>query len=240
MSAIAGVAAPRVRASGVDPARSTASLVSLATALALTGSAWLVWLAGQPSTGVAVRSGPHGVAAWMLTSLLAVPVVIGGVWVSTQLSRLVRGAIGATPLTVTTHAVLVSSAASTGLGTGWHLQTAFAGADPPVSRLFLAIVLAIVLAVPATLALTLLHTAVAGLTLRSPRPRAFSFRRLVGSRASARVELSSAAPSLSQTTAMCRSSAMAGMWVLQQNLSQPLLRMTPGAPLRRVYTGGTP
>jgi len=155
--------------------------VGWATALALTGSAWLVWLAGQPSTGAAVRSGPHGIAAWMMTSLLALPVVIGGVWVSTQLSRLVRGAIAATPLTVALHALLVSSAASTGLGTGWHLQTAFAGADPPVRTLFLAEVLIL----PATLVVTLCFSAVAGLTDRSPRPRASSSRRLVGSRADA-------------------------------------------------------
>jgi hypothetical protein len=188
MSALAGVAAPRVREL-TNPARSAASLVAWATALTLTGSAWLVWLAGQPSTGVAIRTGPHGIAAWMMTSLLALPVVIGGVWVSTQLSRLVRGAIGAAPLTVAPHPVLVSSAVSTGLGTGWHLKTAFAGADPPVREL----AFAVILVSPATLVATLLHSAVAGLTDRSPRPRASSSRRLVGSLASALVALRPAA-----------------------------------------------
>jgi len=162
---------------GFAPARSFALLVAWATTLTLTGSAWLVWLAGQPSTGAAVRSGPHGVAAWMMTSLVALPVVIGGVWVGTQLGKLVRRAVGATPLTVTLHAVLVSGSASTGLGTGWHLQTAFAGADPPLSTLFLTTVLAW----PATLVATLLLTAVAA--HRSSRPRAHSSRPLVGSRA---------------------------------------------------------
>ncbi len=166
---------------GIVPARSAAALLAWATALTLTGSAWLVWMAGQPSTGAAVRSGPHGIAAWMMTSLLALPVVIGGVWVSTQLSRLVRGAIGASPLTVTHQAVVVSGAASTGLGTGWHLQTAFAGADPPAPTLFSAVVLF----VSVTIVAPLLVTAVACLTDRSPRRSALSSRRLVGSRSGA-------------------------------------------------------
>jgi copper transport protein len=166
---------------GVGPARPAALLMAWATTLTLTGSAWLVWLAGQPSTGAAVRSGPHGVAAWMMTSLLALPVVIGGVWVSAQLARLLRRALSASPLTVTLHAVLVSGAASAGLGTGWHLQTAFAGADPPLGRLFLATILVS----PATLAVTLLLTAVAGSTHRSPRLHALSSRRLPGSPADA-------------------------------------------------------
>lgn len=179
---------------GIDPARAAASLLACASALTLTGSAWLVWVAGQPSTGAAVRTGPHGIAAWMVTSLLALPVVIGGVWVSTQLARLVRGTIGATPLTVTLHAVLVSAAVSTGLGTGWHLHTAFAGADPPLG----ALIFAVVLTVPATLVATLLLTAVAGLTDPSPRLRARSSRRLVGSLAGPRAELSFAGLPLSQ------------------------------------------
>lgn len=175
---------------GFAPARPAALLVAWATTLTLTGSAWLVWLAGQPSTGAAVRSGPHGIAAWMMTSLVALPVVIGGVWVGTQLGRLLRRAIGATPFTVALHAVLVSSAASTGLGIGWHLRTAFAGADPPPSRLSLATLLVL----PATLVTTLLASAVVVcLTDRSHRLRAPSSRRLAGSPASALVALRPAA-----------------------------------------------
>jgi len=189
VSAIAGVAAPRVRvlanAADVvarDRTQSAAAVTTWVTALAMTASAWLVWFAGQPSTGAAVRSGPHGIAAWMMTSLVALPVVIGGVWVATQLNRVIRGALRATPLTVTLHPVLVSSAASTGLGTGWHLQTDFAGADPPVHpRSFAAAFVS-----PASLVATLLLTAaVAGSTRRSPRPRTLSSRRSVGTHVTA-------------------------------------------------------
>jgi hypothetical protein len=189
VSAFAGVAAPRVRvlanAADVvarDRTRSAAALATWLPALAMTASAWLVWLAGQPSTGAAVRSGPHGTAAWMMTSLVALPVLIGGLWVATQLSRVIRGAVRATPLSVTLHPVLVSSAASSGLGTGWHLQTDFAGADPPVDSR----PVAAVLVSPATLVATpLSRTAVAGLTRRSPRPRALCSRRSVETHATA-------------------------------------------------------
>jgi hypothetical protein len=239
MSVVAGVAALRVRTRpGTAPARSAASLVAMATALALTGSAGLVWLAGQPSTGAAVRSGPHGVAAWMMTSLLTLPVVIGGFWVSKQLSRLVRGAIGARPLSVTANAVVVSGATSTGLGTGWHLQTTFAGADPPVGRLFFAVVLAS----PVALLVTLLLTAVvAGLTDRSPRLQASQKSFDVSS-----IDVDISLNRFGDHDPLGRYFAgdlrrivtTAGTWGLQRMLPQPLA--CPTTQLLCLDTGGTP
>jgi len=218
VSAVAGVAAPRVRvlantadALTRDRTRSAAALATWATALAMTASAWLVWLAGQPSTGAAVRSGPHGIAAWMMTSLVALPVVIGGVWVATQLNRVIRGAVRAAPLTVTLHPVLVSSTASTGLGTGWHLQTDFAGADPPVSKRSFAAVLVSAASLAATFT-----AVVAGLTRRSPRPRVLSSRLPVGTPASVLV--------------LARSAA----------LTPPLTCPTTGNQPRCLAAGGTP
>jgi manganese oxidase len=180
---------------GLDPSRSAASLAAWATTLALAGAAWLVWLAGQPSANAAVRHGPHGLAAWVMTSLLALPLIIGGVWVATQLSRFVRTALGATPLSRVLHPVLVSATAAVGLGVGWHLQTTFAGADPPARRLLTAVVLVS----PATLVTTLLvASVVAGLTTRSQRLRRPSPRRLVASLSGALVVLSTAALPLTQ------------------------------------------
>lgn len=136
MTAIEGVSAlraarppgaPALRARSCPPS----GLVACASVLALVGMSWMVWVFSQPSASGMVRHGPHGAAMWVITSLLAVPVVLGGVWIAAQLNRFARDVIGATWNLSLTRPVVLSGHTAVGLGPGCHRLITFAGADPP-------------------------------------------------------------------------------------------------------------
>ena len=135
MTAIEGVSALRAaRPSGAAcRARSCppSGLVACASVLALVGMSWMVWVFSQPSASSMVRHGPHGAAMWVATSLLAVPVVLGGVWIAAQLNRFARDVVGATCNLSLTRPVVLSGHTAVGLGPGCHRLITFAGADPP-------------------------------------------------------------------------------------------------------------
>ncbi|MEP6665666.1 MAG: hypothetical protein ABJA81_04370 [Nocardioidaceae bacterium] len=169
-----------------EPARSAASLVSCATALAVAGTAWLAWLAQQPTRQATAETVPHGVTAWLLSTLLALPVVIGGVWVASRLDHRVREELGSTTITGLLRPVLISGAAAIGVGVGWQLQTTIAGTGPPADRLLIAITLASPITMVATLVL-------AAATTGSLRFRPPSFRKLLTSVASVAVVFATAA-----------------------------------------------
>jgi hypothetical protein len=119
--------APALRARSCAPS----GLVACASVLALVGMSWMVWIFSQPSASSMVRHGPHGAAMWVVTSLLAVPVVLGGVWIAAQLNRFARDVIGATWNLSLTRPVGLSGHTAVGLGPGCHRLITFAGADPP-------------------------------------------------------------------------------------------------------------
>lgn len=119
--------APALRARSCPPS----GLVACASVLALVGMSWMVWIFSQPSASSMVRHGPHGAAMWVVTSLLAVPVVLGGVWIAAQLNRFARDVIGATWNLSLTRPVGLSGHTAVGLGPGCHRLITFAGADPP-------------------------------------------------------------------------------------------------------------
>ena len=119
----------------IRPDRSAAWLSGCAAVLTISGAGWLTRFAGHAPIRGASSSDQQPVAIWLLTSCLALPVVIATLWVAARFGGFVGRRIGGGRLADGVLITSLSLAAAVGVSAGGQAELALGGGGASVSGL---------------------------------------------------------------------------------------------------------